>query len=199
LEIGCGRCEYGGTPKCKVQPWLKELHLLRKILHGSALTEEIKWSAPCYTHNNKNILTLSALKECVVVSFFKGAQMKDPEGILEKPGPNSRFARYLRFTDCPTIRSRQSTILAYVKEAIELEESGKKIEVSKKQDLDYPEELLQIFEDNAEFKTAFDDLTPGRQRGYLIHFTSAKQSITKTSRINKCMPKIFEGKGWNER
>jgi uncharacterized protein YdeI (YjbR/CyaY-like superfamily) len=80
-----------------------------------------------------------------------------------------------------------------------LEESGKKIEVSKKQDLDYPEELLQIFEDNAEFKTAFDDLTPGRQRGYLIHFTSAKQSITKTSRINKCMPKIFEGKGWNER
>ncbi len=199
LESGCGRCELGGTPQCKVQPWVEELRLLREILQESELTEEIKWSAPCYTHEGKNILTLSALKESVVISFFRGVQMKDPENVLEKPGKNSRIARYIRFTNVQKIVSLKPAILSYVQEAIELEKSGKKVDLTKNAPLDYPEELIQMFEANPEFEEAFAALTPGRQRGYLIHFSSAKQSKTKTARIKRCMPKIFSGKGWNER
>lgn len=199
LASGCGRCELGGTPQCKVQPWVEELHLLREILHESDLTEEIKWGAPCYTHGGKNVLMMSALKECVTISFFQGALLKDPENILEKPGENSRFARYIRFTDSKTIRSQKATILDYIQEAIENEKAGKKVDVSKDDGPEYPEELLQKFEADPDFEEAFSALTPGRQRGYLLHFSSAKQSKTRTARIEKFTPKIFEGKGWNER
>jgi len=199
LESGCGRCEFGGTPQCKVNSWVEELRLLRGILQASGLTEEIKWGAPCYTHSGKNILMLSALKECVTVSFFQGAQLKDPENILEKPGANSRFARYIRFTDAQTIASLKPAILSYIQEAVEIEKSGKKLDVSNDAPQEYPDELIQMFEANPDFKEAFSTLTPGRQRGYLIHFSSAKQSKTRTTRIEKCMPKIFTGKGWNER
>jgi len=199
MASGCGRCEFGGTPQCKVHSWDEELRLLRGILQESGLTEELKWSAPCYTHDGKNILMLSALKESVTVSFFRGAQMKDPEHILEKPGEHSRFARYIRFTNVQTIASRKKAILRYIQEAIELENSGKRVDVSNDAPLDYPDELIQMFEANPDFEEAFSALTPGRQRGYLIYFSSAKQSKTKTTRIEKCMPKIFIGKGWNER
>ncbi|MBV7330423.1 YdeI/OmpD-associated family protein [Chloroflexi bacterium TSY] len=199
LESGCGRCEFGGTPQCKVQSWDEELRLLRGILQESRLTEELKWGAPCYTHNGKNILMLSALKESVTISFFRGALMKDPENVLEKPGENSRFARYIRFTNVETVATLKPAILRYIQEAIELENSGKKSDVSNDVPLEYPEELIQMFEANPDFEEAFSALTPGRQRGYLIHFTSAKQSKTKTARIEKCMPKILIGKGWNER
>ena len=199
IENGCGRCKLGGTPQCKVRSWQKELRSLRRILHESELTEELKWSAPSYTHAGANILMLSALKGSVVVSFFRGAQMKDSEKIMEKPGENSRFARYIRFTDSRAIVSLKPTLLSYVQEAIELEKSGPKREVRAETLHNYPIELLQIFEINPAFAKAFSALTPGRQRGYLIHFSSAKQSKTKTARIEKCMPKIFTGKGWNER
>jgi uncharacterized protein YdeI (YjbR/CyaY-like superfamily) len=199
IESGCGRCEFGGTLQCKVKSWDEELRLLRGVLQQSGLTEEIKWSSPCYTHEGKNILMLSALKESVVVSFFQGAQMKDPENILEKPGENSRFARYIRFTDVQTITSLKASILNYIQEAIELEHSENKANVSNNAPLEYPEELIQLFETNSDFEEAFSALTPGRQRGYLIHFSSAKQSKTKLARIEKYMPKIFSGKGWNER
>ena len=199
LDSGCGRCELGGTPDCKVIPWQRELQLLREILLESDLTEEIKWSAPCHTHRRKNILMLSALKESVVVSFFRGAELKDPENILVKPGENSRFAKYIRFTDVKAIESSRQTILDYIREAIELELSGKKPQSNNNDLMDLPDELLQEFEKNPELKAAFSALTPGRQRGYLIHFTSARQSKTRTSRIEKCTPKILAGKGWNER
>lgn len=199
LASGCGRCELGGTPQCKVQSWIEELRLLRGILQESGLTEEVKWSAPCYTHDGKNILMLSALKESVTISFFQGALMQDPENILEKPGENSRYARYIRFTDAQTVVSRKPVILSYIQEAIEIEKSGKKVDVSNDAPLEYPEELIQLFEADPNFEEAFSALTPGRQRGYLIHFSSAKQSKTRTARIEKSMPKIFSGKGWNER
>ena len=199
LESGCGRCAFGGTPQCKVQSWVEELRLLREILQESALTEEIKWSAPCYIYDGKNILMLSALKESVIISFFRGAHLKDPENVLEKPGDNSRFARYLRFTDAEKITAQKNTILSYVSEAIELEKSGKQLDISKASPLEYPDELLQIFAENPDFEAAFSALTPGRQRGYLIHFSSAKQSKTKIARIEKSKRKIFDGKGWNER
>lgn len=199
LESGCGRCEFGGTPQCKVKSWVEELRLLRGILQESELTEEIKWSAPCYTHGGKNILMLSALKESVTVSFFRGAELKDPENILKKPGENSRFARYIRITDAEAIPSQKRAILSYIQEAVKLEKSGKKADARNDASMAHPEELVRMFEANPDFEAAFAALTPGRQRGYLIHFTSAKQSKTKTARIEKCMPKIFNGKGWNER
>lgn len=198
LESGCGRCGFGGTPQCKVRSWDKALRLLRAIVQESGLTEEIKWSSPCYMHDGKNILTLSALKESVIISFFRGVQMKDPENILEKPGENSRFARYIRFTDTKTIASQKTAILGYIQEAIEVEKSGKKADVGNDAPLEYPDELIQVFKANPDFEKAFSSLTAGRQRGYLIYFSSPKQSKTKTARIEKCMPKIFEGKGWNE-
>ena len=199
LESGCGRCEFGGTPNCKVHSWDEELYLLRAVLQESELKEEVKWSAPCYTHNGKNILTLSALKESVVVSFFRGAELKDPDGILEKPGENSRFARYIRFTDVDRIHSLKDSVLSYAQAAIDLEASGKEVNIGKDPLPDFPDELVSAFNDNSDFEAAFSALTPGRQRGYLLHFSSAKQSATRTARIERCMPKIFGGKGWNER
>lgn len=199
LAIGCGRCKYGGTPQCKVHRWESVLAELRAILNSSELSENIKWSAPCYTYNDRNILSLSALKDCAVVSFFRGAQLTDPEGLLEKPGPNSRFARYLKFTDTETIVASKATLLNFVSEAIALSTTGEKARPSSDGLMAYPEELIQAFESSPDFEEAFHDLTPGRQRGYLLHFTSAKQSRTRSSRIEKCKPAIFAGKGWNER
>jgi len=199
LEVGCGRCELGNTPHCKVHPWSEELTLLREMLRKTDLTEEIKWSAPCYTHRGKNILTLSALKESVVISFFRGAELKDSKNVLEKPGKNSRFARYLRFTNTHRIASLKGVVQAYITEAIQLEESGEKSHASKDTLDEYPDELVQVFSADSDFEKAFLALTPGRQRGYLIYFTSAKKSETKTARVNKCRAKIFSGKGWNER
>ena len=106
IDSGCGRCEFGGTPQCKVVPWTSELRLVRGILNESDLTEEIKWGAPCYTNSGRNILMLSALKEGVVVSFFRGAELEDTAEILEKPGENSRFARYVRFTSVDSFDAR---------------------------------------------------------------------------------------------
>lgn len=199
MENGCGRCEFGGTPQCKVKSWAEELRLLRDILQESDLTEALKWSAPCYTHRGKNILMLSALKESVVISFFRGAELKDPQNILEKPGENSRFARYIRFTNAENIPLMKSAILSYVQEAIEVEQSGKRMDMSNAAPMQYPDELIDMFDTRPDFAEAFSALTPGRQRGYLIHFSSAKQSKTRTARIERCMPKIFIGKGWNER
>lgn len=199
IKNGCGRCEFGGTPQCKVRPWEEELRLLRDIVQESGLTEEIKWHVPCYTYKGRNILLLSALKDCVTISFFHGSQMKDPENILEKPGENSRFARYIRFMNAETILSLKDTILSYIQEAVEIEKSGKRMNTSNDPPLDYPKELTQMFENNPKLEEAFSSLTPGRQRGYLIHFSSAKQAKTTITRIEKCMPKIFSGKGFNER
>jgi uncharacterized protein YdeI (YjbR/CyaY-like superfamily) len=199
IEIGCGRCEFGGTPQCKVRSWVNELAALREIILASGLTEEIKWSAPCYTSAGKNILMLSALRDSVVISFFQGAHMSDPENILEKPGENSRFGRYLRFTDAEQINAMKSTIFSYIQDAINIAKSGKKVDNSSASELEYPEELIQFFETNPDFEEAFAALIPGRQRGYLLYFSAAKQSKTRTARIEKFMPKIFEGKGWSDR
>ncbi|MGZ0656985.1 YdeI/OmpD-associated family protein [Coraliomargarita sp. W4R72] len=199
LKDGCGRCALGGTPQCKVHPWHEVLRMLRAIVLESELTEEIKWGAPCYTHASKNILMLSALKERVVVSFFRGAEIKDVADVLELPGENTRFARCIRITEVTAVAALKPVLLSYIAEAIKIETSGKAAEPTESAAMEPPEELLQAFATNAEFKAAFTALTLGRQRGYLIYFASAKQSKTKAARIEKCMPKIFSGKGWNER
>ncbi|WFB37666.1 DUF1801 domain-containing protein [Kiritimatiellota bacterium B12222] len=198
LLAGCGRCSLGGTPECKVHRWSAELLLLRALLLETDLTEEIKWGAPCYTLGGKNVIILGALKGNVSLSFFRGHELDDATGLLEKSGENSQIARVMRFHDVASITTQKQTILAFIQQAIALEASGKAKPVVKAVEMPYPEELLQICETHPEFEEAFSALTPGRQRGYLIYFSSAKQSKTRQARIQKCMPKIFEGKGWNE-
>lgn len=199
MEQGCGRCPLGGTPDCKTLSWTDELARLREIVLECGLTEEVKWSVPCYTHEKRNIVLLGVLKDCRTLNFLKGALLSDPKGLLEKPGENSQSARYLRFTSTGQIRKRDAAIRALIREAIDTERSGKKVDFKAKHELIYPDELLAKFDADPDFKAAFEALTPGRQRGFVLHFTGAKQSKTRASRIEKCVPKILQGKGPQER
>lgn len=197
LKEGCGRCPLGNTPQCKVNFWTKELISLRKIILSCGLTEEIKWRMPCYTIDSKNILILSAFNDSCNINFLKGVLLKDPNKILEKPGENSQSARYLRITSVSQIKELKSVIKSYITEALELERSGTKIEIKKKPE-PIPEELLVKFEENPDLHSAFLALTPGRRRGYILFFSAPKQSKTRESRIEKCIPQIINGKGLND-
>ena len=194
LIDGCGRCEYYKTPQCKVHSWPEELKLLRQIVLDTGLTEDYKWSQPCYTYQNKNVLIVSALKDAATLSFFKGALLDDPKGLLIKPGKSSQSARYMRFTSMDSIMKEEPYIKAFILEAIENEKAGKKVKFKKNPE-PIPEELITKFEEFPEFKTAFEALTPGRQRGYILYFSKPKQSKTRTSRIEKCIPQILRGEG----
>ncbi len=198
LIDGCGRCKLYMTPQCKVHTWSTELKLLRSLLNECNLTEELKWSMPCYTHEGKNILILAAFKEYCSISFFKGALLKDSKKLLSSPGENSQATRQFRFTNVKEIEKLSSSIKAYVKEAIELEKKGEKIEFKQSANDLMIEELENAFKKNAALKKAFYALTPGRQRGYLLFFSQAKQSATRTSRIEKCTAAILKGKGLND-
>ena len=195
---GCGRCELFATPKCKVNTWKEELQHLRIILLDSELTEECKWGMPCYSYQKKNIILLAAFKEFCSLNFFKGALLKDQKGILVKPGENSQSARLAKFTNVKDIIKLQSVLKAYIKEAIELEKSGAKVKFKESAEHDIPVELQNKLNKNSALKKAFYALTPGRQRGYLLFFSAAKQSATRESRIEKCMKQILKGKGLND-
>lgn len=199
LSDGCGRCALGGTPQCKVHSWPKALQELRRIANACGLTEEIKWGVPCYTLDGKNILNIAAFKEYAALSFFKGALLKDPRNILEKPGENSQAGRLLKFTDPRQVADLEKDLKAYIFEAIEVEKQGLKVDFKAKNELEYPEELIQKFGEAPELQEAFEALTPGRQRGYILHFSQPKQSATRTSRIEKCVEKILAGKGFHDR
>lgn len=195
---GCGRCEFYKTPECKVQNWIVELRRLRDIILSTGLKEELKWSAPCYTYNGKNILMLSALKEYCVIGFFKGSLLDDPDGALVSPGKSSQADRRLVFQSIDEVESQVEIIRKYVLNAIEVEKSGKKVEFKKNLE-PIPIELEEKFIELPKLKEAFYALTPGRQRGYILHFSQPKQSKTRTSRIEKLIPKIMEGKGFHDR
>lgn len=195
LLEGCMRCEKGATPDCKVHRWTAILEKLRQILLETELTEERKWGVPIYTLASKNVILLGVFNDSCVISFIKGSLMKDPEGILELPGPNSHEGRIIRFTKMEDFEKVESHLSQYIQDAIEIEKSGKKPEIPVRGGMEIPEELTQKFAENEGLEKAFFALTPGRQRGYLIHFTGAKQSATRLSRIEKCVPKIFAGKG----
>lgn len=197
FSIGCGRCSLVGTPQCKVMTWNEELYVLRDIILTTGITEERKWGVPCYTDNGKNIILLSALKDAATLSFLKGSLIDDVHGMLIAPGKNSQSARYMKFTSIEEINTTKPIIVKYIKQALEIERNGKKVEF-KKEDDPIPDELTEAFEKNPPLKTAFYALTPGRRRGYLLHFNQAKQSATKISRINANMKKIMSGKGFNE-
>ncbi len=198
LEIGCGRCPLVGTPECKVNFWRDELIALREIILKSGLKEEIKWSNPCYTFEGKNILMLSALKNHALIGFFKGSLIKDTYGVLVSPGKSSQADRRLVFTEVETVQDQEIIILDYIQQAIDIEKAGLKV-AFKKNPEPLPEELLVVFDSNPELKTAFESLTPGRQRGYILHFSQPKQAKTRFSRIEKLIPKILAGKGFHDR
>ena len=175
--------------------WQEELKQLRKIALSTQLTEMIKWGVPCYVFQESNIILLGSFKAFCSISFFKGTLMQDPNGILSKPGENSQSVRMLKFTHLDQIRELEPVIKAYIFEAIEIEKAGLKITTSAAA-IEIPEELEQQFKKTPAFKKAFYQLTPGKQRAYLIHFTGAKQSATRTSRIEKFIPQILCGKGF---
>lgn len=198
LIDGCGRCALGGTPECKVHKWNQELVFLRSIILECDLVEEVKWSQPTYTYNGKNVLMMAAFKDCCFISFFKGSLMKDPKNLLEFAGPNSQIAKFIKFTDFKQIQKLAPTIKLYIKEAIEVEKLGVKVELKEIKEQSIPQELEQRLKKDSKLRKAFEALTPGRQRSYLIHIAQAKQKETRESRIDKCIPIIMEGRGFNE-
>ena len=171
---------------------------LREIALESGLEEEVKWGFPAYTFKKKNIFMLGSFKEYSSIMFFKGALLSDPDNILVQPTENSNSGRQLRFTNEKEILKLKRNTLSYIFEAIELEKSGAKVEAKRTSEYPMPDELKNKFKELPELKVAFENLTPGRQRGYLLHFSQAKQSATRLSRIEKCIEAIFNGKGMNE-
>lgn len=198
LEEGCGRCSFYQTPQCKVHSWTEELKQLRRIALECGLEEEFKWSQPCYTHQNSNILIVTAFREFAALAFFKGALLGDPDGILVAPGESSQASRQARFTRVKDILEMEPSLKAYIYEAIEVEKAGLKVNFRKNPE-PMPEELLAKFEEMPALRNAFEALTPGRQRGYILYFSQAKQSKTRESRIEKCVGNILRGQGMNDR
>jgi uncharacterized protein YdeI (YjbR/CyaY-like superfamily) len=194
LVEGCMRCSLGATPACKVLLWTDILEFFRQLILETELQEERKWGVPTYTIKGKNVVMLGVFKDSCVLSFIKGQLLPDPKGLLALPGPNSREGRILRFTQLNQATLLENDIRNFLQEAIQVERSGKKSETAPPPQV-LPDELLQKFAEHPGLEPAFFALTPGRQRGYLIHFSGAKQSPTRLSRIEKCIPNIFVGKG----
>ncbi|WP_235297334.1 YdeI/OmpD-associated family protein [Portibacter marinus] len=197
LTDGCMRCALGGTPDCKVLKWTDELKLLRDIVLDCGLTEEVKWGVPCYTVDGVNVLIVSAFIDYCCISFFKGVMLKDEGGYLVKPGPNSQSARLFKFTTVKDIQKNIDVIKAYIFEAIEIEKTGLKV-AFKEEPEPMPKELIEKMENDPVFKNAFESLTLGRRRGYIIYFSGAKQSQTRKDRIEKSADKILNGEGMHD-
>jgi uncharacterized protein YdeI (YjbR/CyaY-like superfamily) len=181
----------------KAKKWKDEIEALRSILLESGLDEELKWGKPCFMFEGKNVAIIQPFKEHCSLMFFKGALMQDPHKLLRSQGENTQSAMRLEFTGKDQIR--KTIVKAYVKQAIAAEKAGLKADFKAKRELELPEELTRILNKDSKLAKAFDALTPGRRRGYVLHFTGAKQSKTRTARIEKAIPGILEGKGINDR
>lgn len=194
---GCGRCSLGGTPKCKVHTWAAELALLRSLIQNTELTEECKWGVPCYTLDGKNVLMLSAFKEYCCISFLKGALLKDDKNLLTKQGEYGQSGRLVKITTIDEIVKYEQAIVDFIDQAITNEKAGLKVETRPNPE-PIPEELQAVLIDDPTFRDAFFALTPGRQRGYIIHFSQPKQSKTRIARIEKYTPQILNGEGMHD-
>jgi uncharacterized protein YdeI (YjbR/CyaY-like superfamily) len=179
--------------------WREERRALRDLLLDAALDEGVKWGKLCYMLGGKNVAMIYGLKDACAIGFFKGALMKDPNGILEKPGENSQAMRWAKVTSITAIKEKSATLKNYIEEAVTLEKSGAQIDFKEKGNLVLAEELQEKLASDAAFKAAFEKLTPGRQRGYNLHFSGAKQAKTRLARIEKYTPKILAGKGLQDR
>ncbi|WP_090577849.1 YdeI family protein [Paenibacillus sp. OV219] len=175
--------------------WKEEFEKLREIVLDSELTEDFKWMHPCYTLNDKNVVLIHGFKEYCALLFHKGALLKDPHGIMIQQTENVQAARQLRFTSLQEIIDMELTIRAYLYEAIEIEKSGKEVPLKKATEFAIAEEFQVKLDESPALKTAFEALTPGRQRGYLLHFSQPKQSKTRTARVEKYREHIMNGKG----
>jgi uncharacterized protein YdeI (YjbR/CyaY-like superfamily) len=183
----------------KATKWKAEMTLLRKIVgENTELVEEYKWMHPCYTVKGKNVVLIHGFKEYCALLFHKGALLKDPAGILVQQTENVQSARQIRFTNVKQIREQESVIKEYIKEAVAIESARKKVPLKQTSDYPVPEEFQTRLEKSKALKKAFDALTPGRQRAWLFHFSQPKLSQTRTSRIEKSIQKILEGKGMND-
>ena len=178
--------------------WKEELSRLREIILDCNLVEDFKWMHPCYTFKGKNIVLLHGFKEYSALLFYKGALLKDPKKILIQQTENVQTGRQIRFINLEEINQLEVVIKSYILEAVEHEKTGRKIPMKKVPDFAFPAELKQKFKENRELETAFNNLTPGRKKGYLLHFSQAKQSSTRLTRIEKNTKRIFDGKGLND-
>jgi uncharacterized protein YdeI (YjbR/CyaY-like superfamily) len=182
----------------KAKKWREESKKLRTIVLDCGLTEQLKWGKPCYTLQESNIVLIHGFKEYCALLFFKGALLKDAKGILVQQTENVQAARQIRFTNVREIAAMATTLKAYIKEAIEVEKTGLKVNLKKVSDFKIPEEFQNKLDKIPALKAAFDALTPGRQRGYILYFSAPKQSKTRESRVEKCMQQILNGKGLND-
>ncbi len=182
----------------RVEKWRKELEKLRRIILDCHLKEEMKWGKPCYTFQGTNLIMIYELKESCAIAFFNGALLKDVLGILVKPGPNTQAGRWIKFTHLREIVEKEAVLQAYIGESVAAEKAGRKVNF-KKHPEPVPGELEAKLRQLPALKIAFAALTPGRQRGYILYFSAPKQSKTRESRIEKCMPRILEGKGLHDR
>jgi uncharacterized protein YdeI (YjbR/CyaY-like superfamily) len=181
------------------QKWQEEMRKLRMIILDSPLTEELKWGKPCYTFQNNNVVLMHGFKEYCALLFFKGALLKDAKGILVQQTENVQAARQIRFTKVQEVVEMEPILKAYIAEAIEVEKAGLEVEFKKTSEFAMPEELRSTLDKSPALKAAFNALTPGRQRAYLLYFSAPKQSKTRESRIDKYVPQILNGKGLNDR
>ena len=171
---------------------------MRTIALDCGLTEELKWGKPCYTFQENNIVLIHGFKEYCALLFFKGALLKDAKGILIQQTKNVQAARQIRFTQVRDIDKLKTALKGYIREAIKVEKAGWKVDFKKSSEFEIAEELQKKLDKMPALKTAFEALTPGRQRAYLLYFSSPKQSKTRESRVEKCIPQILEGKGLND-
>jgi len=182
----------------KNKRWPEEVKKLREIALSSGLTEEPKWGCPCYTLDGNNVFLIHDFKDYCAYLFMKGALLKDPKKILIQQTKNVQSARQIRFTSVKEITAQKATLKAYIQEAIKNEKAGLKVTLKKTAEFEMPEEFQKKLNKSSALKTAFEALTPGRQRGYLLFFSSAKQSQTREDRIEKCIDKIMDGVGLND-
>lgn len=177
--------------------WREVFEALRAIALDCGLGESLKWGKPCYTFEGSNVVILQGFKAHCALMFFKGALLEDPDDILVKPGPNSRVARRVEFTDAGQVAELEPALRAYIAEAIAAEKAGLEVELEDNPE-PVPDEFQRKLDEMPELKAAFEELTPGRQRAYILYFSGAKQSKTRTSRVEKYIPKILDGKGMRD-
>jgi len=198
LADGCGRCSKFKTPACKALLWNKPLVALRATLLASGLTEEMKWGFPCYTLGGKNVAMLLALKDHCGVSFFRGAELKAAEGLLESAGENAQASTQFRFRSLQEVQAQQGVLVTLLDEAIQLERAGARRRTASPE-MAMAEELALLLAADASLNAAWEALTPGRRRSHLLHIKGAKQAETRQRRAEGCVAFVLEGRGFNER
>lgn len=192
LTAGCGRCHLAATPQCKVIIHRELIEQIRELLLEFPFVETVKWGQLCYTTNGKNSVLLSAVNGAAVISFFRGFKLPDPSGILEAPGNESRYARVIKLANSDDFKRSKSVMTSILSSAYELEFSGSKVKPPEA-DMSYPTALSEVFTEDILYKEAFEKLTLGKQRGYLIYFRQAKQESTCKRRIESCREKVLKG------